>query len=64
MDRGAWWATVNRVAKSWIQLKRPSMHTGGSSGEESTCNAGDPGSIPGSEDLLKKGIATHSSILV
>ena len=26
MDRGAWWATVHRVAKSWIQLKRLSMH--------------------------------------
>ena len=21
MDRGAWWATVHRVAKSWRQLK-------------------------------------------
>ena len=21
MDRGAWWATVHRVAKSWIQIK-------------------------------------------
>ena len=21
MDRGAWWATVHRVTKSWIQLK-------------------------------------------
>ena len=21
MDRGAWWATVHGVAKSWIQLK-------------------------------------------
>ena len=21
MDRGAWWATVHRVAKSWPQLK-------------------------------------------
>ena len=27
MDRGAWWATVHRVAKSWTQLKRFSMHT-------------------------------------
>ena len=27
MDRGAWWATVHRVTKSWIQLKRLSMHT-------------------------------------
>ena len=27
------------------------------------CNAGDPGPIPGWEDPLKKGMATHSSIL-
>ena len=26
MDRGAWRATVNRVAKSWTRLKRLSMH--------------------------------------
>ena len=26
MDRGAWWATVHRVTKSWIQLKWLSMH--------------------------------------
>ena len=26
MDRGAWWATVHRVAKSQTQLKRHSMH--------------------------------------
>ena len=26
MNRGAWWATVHRVAKSWTQLKRLSMH--------------------------------------
>ena len=26
MDRGAWWATVHRVAKSWTQLKRVSTH--------------------------------------
>ena len=32
-------------------------------GKESACNAGDPGSIPGSEDPLKKGDATHSSVL-
>ena len=25
MDGGAWWATVHRVTKSWIQLKRLSM---------------------------------------
>ena len=25
MDRGAWWATVHEVAKSWTRLKRLSM---------------------------------------
>ena len=27
MGRGAWWATVHRVAKSQTQLKRLSTHT-------------------------------------
>ena len=36
---------------------------GSSAGKESACNAGDPGSIPGREDPLKEGMATHSSIL-
>ena len=27
MDREAWWATVQGVAKSWTQLKQLSMHT-------------------------------------
>ena len=26
MDRGTWWATVRRVAKSWTQVKIPSTH--------------------------------------
>ena len=26
MDRGAWWATVHRVAQSWTQQKRFNMH--------------------------------------
>ena len=34
-----------------------------SDGKESACHAGDPGSIPGQEDSLKQGMATHSSIL-
>ena len=36
---------------------------GGSDGKESACNVGDQGSILGQEDPLKKGMATHSSIL-
>ena len=27
MDRGAWWATVHRVTKSWTQLKWLTTHT-------------------------------------
>ena len=26
MDRGAWWATVHRIAKSQTQLKQLNMH--------------------------------------
>ena len=36
---------------------------GGSDYKESAFNAGYLHSIPGSEDLLEKGMATHSSIL-
>ena len=35
----------------------------GSDGKESSCNAGDMGSIPGLGDSLEKEMATHSSIL-
>ena len=27
MDRGAWWATVHKVAKSWTRLKELNTHT-------------------------------------
>ena len=36
---------------------------GGSEVKASASNAGDPGSIPGQEDPLEKGMATHSRIL-
>ena len=60
MDRGAWWATVRRVAQSQKWLNRLSTHTQVNewvgfpkqlSGKESTCDAGDSrdvSSIPGS----------------
>ena len=35
---------------------------GGSDGKESTCNAGNLGSILGWEDPLEKGMASHISI--
>ena len=59
--------------KSWvrkIRWRRDRLSTSvflgfpcGSAGKISTCNAGDLGSVHGSEDPLKKGKATHSSIL-
>ena len=33
-------------------------------GQESTCNAGDAGLIPGSEDPLQKEMATHSTSIL
>ena len=36
---------------------------GGSDRKGSACHAGDPGSIPGREDPLEKGLATRSNIL-
>ena len=36
---------------------------GGSDGKESACNEGDPVQSLGQEDLLEKGMATHSNIL-
>ena len=47
----------------WKALRRLLGFPGGSDGKESACNAGDPGSIPGREDPVEKGMATHSSIL-
>ena len=39
-------------------------HVCGSDGEESACNAGDQGSIPGSgRSPGEEGMATHSSVL-
>ena len=35
----------------------------GSDSEESVCNVGDPGSVPGLRDPLEKGMAIHSNIL-
>ena len=44
-------------------LKVESLFPSGSGGKESAYNARDLGLIPGLEDFLEKGMATHSSIL-
>ena len=36
---------------------------GGSDGKESVYNSGDPVPVPGQEDPLEKGMATHSHVL-
>ena len=41
----------------------PEGFPGGSVGKESTCNEGEPGSIPGSERSPAEGNGNHSSIL-
>ena len=40
-----------------------SLKSGDSEGKASACNAGDPGSTPGSGPPLEKKMATHASIL-
>ena len=52
------------VAPAWdSSLEAIEGSPGGSAGKESACNAEDLGLIPGSEDPLEKGMATHSSLL-
>ena len=54
------------LGKGWEEIEHPcevSASLVAQNVEESACNAGDPGSIPGSGEFLEKGMATHSSIL-
>ena len=44
-------------------LHQSSMGSGGSSGKESACNAGDPVRFPGQEDPLEKGMATAHGVM-
>ena len=48
------WGRFYFIWTNWASL-------GGSVNKESVCNAGDPSSIPGGEDLLEKEMATHST---
>ena len=65
MDRGTWRATVHEICKESDTTEELTLSTlyyiymhfpGGSAGEESACNAGDPGSIPGSGRSPGEGI--------
>ena len=61
MDRETWHSAVHGVTKSWAQLSDWTELNKDS--KESTCNAGDLGSVPGLGRSLEMVIATHSSIL-
>ena len=62
MDGETWQATIHAVTKSWTRLSNFTFPEG-SNGKESACNAVDWVPSLGQEDPLKKGLATHSSIL-
>ena len=73
MDGGACWAAAYGAAQSQTRLMRLSSSSSsssqpygppcGSDGNVSASNVGDLGSILGSENLLEKEMATHSSML-
>ena len=49
-------------SQSQTRLSNFTFHGNYGNGKESACNAGDPGCFLSREDLLEKGMATHSSI--
>ena len=55
--------TLGPIHIATIHIISSQGFRGGSDGKESACNAGDPGSIAGSEDPLEQGMAAHSSFL-
>ena len=68
-DRGAWWGPSmgsHRVRHDWSDLAAAAAVAGfpdGSDGKDSACNVGHLDLIPGQEDPMERGMATHSSIL-
>ena len=57
------WESFGKVWPYSNNSRHTCIHTGFSGGKESTCNAGDAGSIPGLEEPLEEEMTTHSSIL-
>ena len=49
--------------RNCVVVERWQAFPGGLEGKASTCNAGDPGSFPESEDPLEKKMTPHSSTL-
>ena len=57
------WVVWEDRATLAMSLRIQGALPGGSYGKESTCNAGDPGLIPGLRRSPGEGMATHSSFL-
>ena len=57
-----WFHITAFEAPVYIVILSSRAFPSGSDSKEFACNAGDPGSIPGLEDPLEKGMAAHSSI--
>ena len=55
--------TIKRIYRTKVESIQTDRRgfPGSSDSKDSACSAGDPGSIPGQEDPLEKGMATHSS---
>ena len=52
MDRGAWWATVHGVVKSWTQLSNFTFHFHGLEKEMTTHSSALAWRIPGTGSLV------------
>ena len=46
MDRGAWWATVHEVEKSWTQLSNKMLKESSEHSEEANTTAHRPHQLP------------------
>ena len=55
---------LSEVLTFCLEVSLGTASVGGPDSKEIACNAGDPGSIPGREDPLEKGMAAHFSIFV
>ena len=54
MDRGAWWATVHGVAKSWDDTEQLSMHAYTSRNDNVTSVSGGEGQGPSGESGVRE----------
>ena len=65
MDRGAWWVTAHRIAKSWTRLSCLSMHTVALGGEDFTVPISQMRKLrPGEVDWLVPGYTAGDGLIL